>query len=137
MNYSSVNPISPSKQDNPAPSAPILYDGDGSLPVASVVQVVPIQELTPAETFVDPSKSPYAKLINLDIKGLDEAFWKEVSEARHFSVRQHVKIFPKCGFRCPPCVKKENSYSVFKGTTFDNQRKLFFFIIIINHFHIF
>eukprot|EP00607_Mallomonas_marina_P001070 CAMPEP_0182427806 /NCGR_PEP_ID=MMETSP1167-20130531/19862_1 /TAXON_ID=2988 /ORGANISM="Mallomonas Sp, Strain CCMP3275" /LENGTH=372 /DNA_ID=CAMNT_0024610307 /DNA_START=59 /DNA_END=1177 /DNA_ORIENTATION=- len=33
------------------------------------------------------------------------------------SVRQHVKLLPKACCQCPPCVKQENTYSVYAGLT--------------------
>lgn len=35
--------------------------------------------------------------------------------AESISIRQHVKILPKKCFACPPCVRQENTYSVYAG----------------------
>jgi hypothetical protein len=39
----------------------------------------------------------------------------------YFTVRQHVKVLPKSCCSCPPCVKQENSYSVYAGLTENAQ----------------
>ena len=38
-----------------------------------------------------------------------------------FTVRQHVKLFPKTCCACPPCVKQENTYSIYAGLNQDSQ----------------
>ncbi len=40
------------------------------------------------------------------------------------TVRQHVKLFPKTCCSCPPCVKKENTYSVYAGLTHDSENEI-------------
>jgi hypothetical protein len=40
------------------------------------------------------------------------------------TVRQHVKLLPKNCFQCPPCVKQENTYSVYAGHTSDNEKEI-------------
>ena len=44
-----------------------------------------------------------------------------INAAQSFSVRQHVKLFPKSCCSCPPCVKQENTYSVYAGLTRDSE----------------
>jgi hypothetical protein len=38
-----------------------------------------------------------------------------------FTVRQHVKVLPKACCTCPPCVKQENTYSIYAGLSQDSQ----------------
>lgn len=38
-----------------------------------------------------------------------------ISAAQSFSVRQHAKVLPKNCCSCPPCVKQENTYSIYAG----------------------
>lgn len=38
-----------------------------------------------------------------------------LSQAQAFTVRQHVKVLPKSCFSMPPCVKQENTYSIYAG----------------------
>eukprot|EP01041_Mallomonas_annulata_P005769 gene5769-11660_t len=52
--------------------------------------------------------------IPVDILGVFQA-------AQTLSVRQHVKLFPKACCSCPPCVKQENTYSIYAGLTRDNE----------------
>ena len=37
------------------------------------------------------------------------------------SIRQHVKVLPKACCACPPCVKQENTYSIYAGLDRNNQ----------------
>jgi hypothetical protein len=41
--------------------------------------------------------------------------WSVFHSMRSITVRQHVKWLPKSCCTCPPCVKKENTYSVYAG----------------------
>lgn len=40
------------------------------------------------------------------------------------TVRQHVKLLPKTCCTCPPCVKQENTYSVYAGMSADAQNEI-------------
>lgn len=43
--------------------------------------------------------------------------WGIFHHTNSFTVRQHVKPFPKWCCGCPPCAKQENSYSIYAGLT--------------------
>ena len=80
-------------------------------PVATPVYV-PLTQYQPVFAQVEPVKSNYN--IPPDVMGILQA-------AEVLSVRQHVKVLPKSCFACPPCVKQENTYSVYAGLTRDAQ----------------
>ena len=42
----------------------------------------------------------------------------------YFTVRQHLKLAPKICCGCPPCVKQENTYSVYAGFTENAQNEV-------------
>jgi hypothetical protein len=42
-------------------------------------------------------------------------YWGILANANNLTVRQHVKLLPKQCCVCPPCVKQENTYSVYAG----------------------
>mmetsp|Transcript_29289 Transcript_29289/g.58454 ORF Transcript_29289/g.58454 Transcript_29289/m.58454 type:complete len:384 (+) Transcript_29289:58-1209(+) len=42
-------------------------------------------------------------------------YWGILTGTNKFTVRQHVKLLPKSCCTCPPCVKQENTYSVYAG----------------------
>jgi len=44
-----------------------------------------------------------------------------LSASQTLSVRQHLKLLPKACCTCPPCVKQENSFSVFAGVSEHSQ----------------
>lgn len=48
---------------------------------------------------------------------LSPELWGVIQSTNSFTVRQHVKLLPKQCCTCPPCVKQENTYSVFAGIT--------------------
>jgi hypothetical protein len=47
--------------------------------------------------------------------------WGVVQNTNFFTIRQHVKLFPKNCCACPPCVKQENTYSIYAGLNQDSQ----------------
>eukprot|EP00349_Pseudokeronopsis_sp_Brazil_P001314 CAMPEP_0202957494 /NCGR_PEP_ID=MMETSP1396-20130829/1865_1 /ASSEMBLY_ACC=CAM_ASM_000872 /TAXON_ID= /ORGANISM="Pseudokeronopsis sp., Strain Brazil" /LENGTH=362 /DNA_ID=CAMNT_0049674987 /DNA_START=87 /DNA_END=1175 /DNA_ORIENTATION=- len=49
--------------------------------------------------------------------------WGVVQNTNFFTVRQHTKLFPKNCCACPPCVKQENTYSVYAGLNQDQQNE--------------
>ena len=69
-------------------------------------QYVPIAQYVPAFAEVVPVETAYA--IPADVMGILQA-------ADTLSIRQHVKLLPKNCCACPPCVKQENTYSVYAG----------------------
>jgi len=42
-------------------------------------------------------------------------YWGILAQSSHLTIRQHVKLLPKQCCVCPPCVKQENSYSIYAG----------------------
>ena len=42
-------------------------------------------------------------------------YWGILTNSSNLTIRQHVKVLPKQCCVCPPCVKQENTYSVYAG----------------------
>ncbi|KAJ1420981.1 hypothetical protein B484DRAFT_452932 [Ochromonadaceae sp. CCMP2298] len=58
----------------------------------------------------------------MDRSVVPTASWEKLMEdSSTFQIRQHVKYLPKHCCKCPPCVKEENTYSVYAGKTRDAQ----------------
>jgi len=55
--------------------------------------------------------------------GISQDFWGILNGVNTVSIRQHVKYLPKTCCTCPPCVKQENTYSVYAGASRDAQRE--------------
>ncbi len=73
---------------------------------------LPIVSYQPVFGGVVPVQSSFT--IPPDVMGILQA-------AEVLSIRQHVKLLPKNCCSCPPCVKQENTYSVFAGLNRDSQ----------------
>lgn len=75
----------------------------------------------PIATYV-PS---FADTIPFDINGLPSDIAGIIQASRVFSVRQHIKLMPKHCCVCPPCVKQENTYSVYAGLEHQPEAEFF------------
>lgn len=51
--------------------------------------------------------------------------WGILAAAESFTIRQHVKLLPKKCCSCPPCVKQENTYSIYAGLSENPANELF------------
>ena len=71
---------------------------------------VPLTQYQPIFAEVEPVKTDLP--IPPDVMGILQA-------AEVLSIRQHVKLLPKTCCACPPCVKQENTYSVYAGMNRD------------------
>jgi len=66
---------------------------------------------------------PYAVLNSIEPVATPEEWkgsvppelWGLINSSQTFTVRQHVKFLPKACCACPPCVKQENTFSVYAG----------------------
>lgn len=81
------------------------------MPTAKPVYV-PLTQYQPVFASVAPVQTDLG--IPPDVMGI-------LQTAEVLSIRQHVKILPKHCFSCPPCVKQENTYSVYAGFKRDAQ----------------
>lgn len=84
-----------------------------------MAKYVPLTQTYPA--FAN-SKADFPQ--GLDAAGIPPELWGILENAEAFSVRQHVKLLPKACFACPPCVRQENTYSIYAGMTRDNQSEI-------------
>lgn len=50
--------------------------------------------------------------------------WGILQSSQFFTIRQHVKLGPKNCCSCPPCVKQENSYSIYAGFTQNSEAEI-------------
>eukprot|EP01033_Poteriospumella_lacustris_P013348 gene13348-9557_t len=76
---------------------------------------IPVATAIPAFAAFQPADVPAAwHQIPSDV-------WGVVQNTNFFTVRQHVKLFPKTCCACPPCVKQENTYSIYAGLNQDSQ----------------
>jgi hypothetical protein len=50
--------------------------------------------------------------------------WGLLQISNTLTIRQHVKLLPKNCCACPPCVKQENTYSVYAGLTKDAEYEI-------------
>jgi hypothetical protein len=50
--------------------------------------------------------------------------WGIIHASNNFTIRQHVKLLPKHCCACPPCVKQENTYSIFAGLSQDASSEI-------------
>eukprot|EP01038_Epipyxis_sp_PR26KG_P016529 gene16529-22562_t len=50
-----------------------------------------------------------------EVSPLSPEMWYILQNAKTMTIRQHVKLLPKSCCVCPPCVKQENTYSVYAG----------------------
>jgi len=51
--------------------------------------------------------------------------WGVLAASQSLTIRQHVKWLPKNCCSCPPCVKQENTYSIYAGIGQDSRAELF------------
>ena len=58
------------------------------------------------------------------VSGIPPELWAILENAEAFSIRQHVKLFPKACCACPPCVQQENTYSIYAGMARDAQSEI-------------
>jgi len=56
---------------------------------------------------------------------LSPQVWGVLAAADSLTVRQHVKWLPKNCCSCPPCVKQENTYSIYAGIGQDARAEIF------------
>lgn len=84
-----------------------------------MAKYVPLTQTYPA--FAD-AKADFPS--GLDASGIPPELWGILERAEAFSVRQHVKLLPKACCACPPCVRQENTYSIYAGMTRDNQSEI-------------
>jgi len=89
---------------------------------------VPVNVYQPLFKEIQPVECIYEE-IPKDIMGIFEA-------AQVLSIRQHVKLLPKSCCSCPPCVKQENTFSVYAGLTRDAQAE-FLRIDEVNYYFIY
>ena len=89
---------------------------------------IPLSKIYPAFAEVAAVELP----ASLGACAITPDLWGILGSAQTLSVRQHVKIAPKQCFRCPPCVKQENTYSIYLGTNRENQYEILrkFYIIM-------
>lgn len=50
--------------------------------------------------------------------------WAVIQNTQEFTIRQHLKLLPKKCCGCPPCVKQENTYSVYAGLSENAQSEI-------------
>eukprot|EP01041_Mallomonas_annulata_P006269 gene6269-12693_t len=74
---------------------------------------IPLSRYVPALAGMPPAES-IVYGIPVDVLGIFQA-------TNYLSIRQHVKAMPKSCYKCPPCVKQENTYSIYAGLTSDSQ----------------
>lgn len=55
---------------------------------------------------------------------LSPELWSVMEHSAAFSIRQHVKFLPKSCCSCPPCVRQENTYSIYAGLNRDSQAEI-------------
>jgi hypothetical protein len=121
----------PTPQSSNYPSAyPTQQQGsqfDQGYPVAQQTQeYVPV-----AQGFHYPSNGPVFqdfKAVNIPQNygpcAISPQLWGIMEYSESFSVRQHAKFLPKACCVCPPCVKQENSYSIYAGMNRDAQAEI-------------
>lgn len=80
---------------------------------AQPIQYIPLKDTNVIFASIAPVASVYEE-IPPDVMGI-------FSAAQVLSIRQHVKLLPKNCCSCPPCVKQENTYSIYAGPSRDSQ----------------
>ncbi len=50
-------------------------------------------------------------------RAIPNDLWGVIQNTHSFTIRQHLKLLPKHCCGCPPCVKQENTYSIYAGLT--------------------
>ena len=79
--------------------------------MSSDVKYIPLNSINPNFATVVEAENVYE--VPPDVMGVIKA-------SQRLSIRQHVKVLPKQCFSCPPCVKQENTYSIYAGLNMDN-----------------
>mmetsp|Transcript_32767 Transcript_32767/g.55245 ORF Transcript_32767/g.55245 Transcript_32767/m.55245 type:complete len:392 (+) Transcript_32767:47-1222(+) len=83
--------------------------------LVSAPTVVSAQPVQPAFVGIE------AKAVPAEYEGFTPENWGVLDSSQTLQIRQHVKLLPKQCCTCPPCVKQENTYSVYAGRTRDAQ----------------
>jgi hypothetical protein len=87
----------------------------------------------PAVVIASPSAIPIAKAFAVceavPVPGgwgpfMSPQVWGVLAASQTLTVRQHVKLLPKQCCSCPPCVKQENTYSIYAGLSQDAKAEL-------------
>lgn len=63
-------------------------------------------------------------LFLLLFSAISPELWGIIHSSNNYTIRQHVKLLPKTCCACPPCVKQENTYSVYAGLTQDSTAEI-------------
>ena len=88
--------------------------------------VVRADLLVPIENFyLDASKVQIVEPpMNYGPCAITPQLWGVMQSAEAFSIRQHVKLLPKTCCSCPPCVKQENTYSIYAGLNQSSEHEI-------------
>jgi hypothetical protein len=79
-------------------------------------QYIPVSIAVPVFASVVPVPAPD--------KAIPSDLWGIIQNTNYFTVRQHVKLFPKACMTCPPCAPQENTYSIYAGFSADAQSEI-------------
>jgi len=87
------------------------------VPTAGGVMMVPIVYAYAVVGHAQPVPNKWSNI-------LDPQLWGVLQAAQKFTIRQHMKLLPKQCCVCPPCVKQENTYSVYVGNSQDAEAEV-------------